>query len=67
MTKKKRKRKKYKIINAEVCMRCEAVTVRDGGGIVPFVCQKCYVELRKIFKVWNKTGIYLTRKQEDLC
>ena len=56
---------RYKIWNADVCMICDSTQVTsDGNGIRPVVCGKRAKRLKKRFKEWNKTGIYLTKKSK---
>ena len=54
---------KYKIFNAQVCVRCEAVEVAKCRiGFRGMVCGKCADYLKVQFAEWDKTGIYLGRQ-----
>lgn len=54
------KEDKYKIKNAQVCIRCEQIRYEKSGGIRGYVCQYCWDELNRMFKHWQKHGLYGT-------
>ena len=61
----KKKRKSYKIWDADICMLCDITyETPKGNGIRPVICQKCYKKNKKRFTELNNTGIYLTPYKE---
>ena len=55
---------KYKIFNAEICARCEAVTVKEcRTGFRVMICGKCAKELQEMFRHWDRYGMYLTERK----
>ena len=63
MIRKKKPNYKYKVYNAEICIICDEIKVRDDrGGIRPMICKKCWKEKGDYLRQLNEKGTYLVAK-----
>jgi len=53
---------KYRVNNANICIRCENVEVLERGGYQGCICAKCHKELQELYEHYKKHGLYLTAK-----
>ena len=57
----KKRKDKYKVENADMCMRCERTYVTPkGNGLRWVICSDCAKELKKLRGHYEKHGLYLT-------
>ena len=47
-----------RIEHAQICIRCESITVEKRGGLRGQICAKCHDELKEMFNHWKEHGLY---------
>ena len=52
------KKDKYRIEHAQVCIRCEKITIEKRGGLRFQVCGSCHEQLKEMGKHWKEHGLY---------
>ena len=61
---KRRPNYKYKVFNAEICIICDLIVVKDDRqGIRPIICKECWERKGNDIRQLNKKGTYLCEKR----